>query len=349
MNIQCGVFERIKKIAGVFSGCVLKQLCGLFLVGLSLAAGEASAYVMRYSDLSNGYSNCSLKDNGNGTSTARVDFDYKAAAGHHPTANFQSRGVIVYTYGAAGQLNESSSVGINSVTLGGFEKETIFGGYRYAMFANRYSSQWINRSPFRAAVVVQFNNSIIAKWPAIGIRAGIFTSGDDYGDSAGLAYISPATQNGICTLLVNPEQPPPPMDVTLTMNAPDWDIGELSRGEETLKTLSAANDQLCFTYEGSKFVTFQKYIINATNLNGLSSNGRYLLKSLEDSSKTVPYSLTLQNDNATMLLPNAKNTGFNLNENGRTCFTPTFTALAEKKSPGGAYSDVLTFTVVAKP
>ena len=197
---------------------------------------------------------------------------------------------------------------------------------------------------------------LIADWPAIGVRAGnisgVRVNNTNYieqvfGEAKGLAYIS-ADSNGNCTVISNPENPPPPVTPIITMTAPDWDLGELPRGEETALTLPATKDQLCFSYEGGRGVENQKYLINATNINGLSANGRYLLKSLVDSSQTVPYTLTLANSMDSVLLPNTQNRLFSMDAVGRTCFTPTFRAQPDKAVKAGAYSDILTFTVVAK-
>lgn len=322
----------------------LKQWCCLLAVGMALYAGKASALKMKYSNLSNGYSNCSYVSNGNGTSTVKVSISYKQAAGHAGSLTYVARGIILYSYNAKGGLNVSSNIA-RALSVGGVAPFGAYQGEDYYIYYN----VWGGEEPFTADVVIVFNDSDIAQWPALGVRAGNFTSGEDVGDSAGLAYITPSTKGGICTLLANPGLPPPPVDVTLTMTAPDWDMGELSRDKETITTLGTPKDQLCFSYEGAKYVVYQKYIINATNVNGLSDNGRYLLTSLEDSLQTIPYSLTLQSTTDTVLLPNIKNAVFTLSNSGRTCFTPTFKTLVAKWAKGGAYSDVLTFTVVAKP
>ncbi|WP_157838055.1 hypothetical protein [Pseudomonas sp. PH1b] len=319
----------------------------LLLAYLTLGADEASAWVLKYSNLSNGYSSCSFKDNGNGTSTLQLTIDYKSSSGHTDGSSFNSRGILIYTYDANGKLKTSSSSAKN-LSINGVKYSNTFAGEGYVMYYGS-ASPWKTTSAFTAAVEFQVDNSSIAAWPAVGIRAGNFTGGNDVGESTGLAYLSSTTKGGACRVLTNPDLPPPPVDTTITMTAPDWDLGELLRGEETLKTFSATNQQLCFTYDGSKFITYQKFIINASNENGLSANGRYQLKHLEDSSQTVPYTLSLNSGSTLVPLPNTQNALLSLSSDGRMCFVPTFRALAQKWAKGGAYSDVLTFTIVAKP
>ena len=352
MNVNFVVSDSVEKnISGNFlTARIIKNLCSLFLAGMALvAAKESAAYSLLYSNLSNGYSNCSYKDNGNGTSNIKVSISYKPAAGHTGGAPFTSRGIILNSYNAQGGPNMSSSVAAK-VYVGGVANNLYYKGDNYYLYYNDASTAWSNSSAFIASIEMNIDNSVIKDWPAIGVRAANTTNNAaDVAESLGVAYIGKSTKNGICQLLTNPEQPPPPMDVILNMTAPDWNLGELARAEETTKTLSAVSDQLCFSYEGAQFVTFQKYIINATSINGLSANGRYLLKSLEDSSQTIPYNLTLKSTTDSIVLPNTTNTVLSLSGTGRTCFTPTFKTSAPKWVKGGAFSDVLTFTVVAKP
>lgn len=324
-----------------------KLLCSGLLAYLALGAGEASALVLKYSNLSNGYSSCSFKDNGNGTSTLQVTISYKAASGHTDGKSFTSRGVLIYTYDANGKLKTSSTVAKN-LTLGGSKSSSAYTGEDYVIYYGS-NSPWATSSAVTTTVELQVDNSNIAAWPAVGVRAGNYTNSNDVGESTGLAYLSSTTKGGDCRVLTDASLPPPPVDTTITMTAPDWDLGELLRGEETLKTFNASQDQLCFTYDGSKFITYQKFIINASSENGLSANGRYQLRNLEDSSQTVPYTVALNSGSTLVPLPNTQNALLSLSADGRTCFVPTFRTLAEKWVKGGAYSDVLTFTIVAKP
>lgn len=340
-----GNFLRIKvsrqKITNCFS-CLL-------VASMALFSGEATAWNLRYANLSDGYSNCSYTDTSDTVATFKVTIKYKTSVGNTGPYDFISRGIMLYSYNGNGILQGSSNLA-SGMKLNGFSYQSIYGGVGYSMYYNGAptASPWRNREAMTADIEFTVLKSRIAAWPAVGVRAGNYTYGDDVGETTGLAYIGPST-TGNCTVLVNPESPPPAVTPTVTMTAPDWDLGELPRGKETTVALPATKDQLCFSYEGSTAIANQKYLINATNTNGLSANGRYLLKSLEDSSQTVPYTLTLENSKDSVLLPNTQNRLFSLEMGGKTCFTPTFKAQPDKAVKGGAYSDILTFTVVAKP
>lgn len=323
--------------------------CGLFFIGMGFAV-NAAGFVLDYSDLSTGYSNCSYRDNGNGTSSLQLSIDFKQSAGHSGKYPWQSRGILLYAYDRYGRLSSSTRVS-NDVKLDGTRFQAVYFGAGYTMYhgTTLENTSWRQTAPFTATVTFSIYNISIEDWPALAVRAGNFTAGDDVGEVAGVAYLSPATKNGKCQIVINPELPPPPMDTVLTLTAPDWNLGELSRGEETVKTFTSTQEQLCFNYAWANHVAYQKFIINATNTNGLSTSGRYRLRSLEDSTHTVPYTVSLANNTDTVVLPNPQNRVFSLSTTGRTCFVPTFTAFADKKAKDGAYSDVLTFTVVAKP
>ena len=247
-------------------------------------------------------------------------------------------------------LSKSSDLA-STLTLNGISFSKTYSIDDYTMY-NGATGDWKNSKALVADIQFTVLKSKIASWPAVGVRAGSYTLSSDILNKTGIAYIGPSTDgSNKCTILLQPGSPPPPPAVNpkVTMTAPDWDLGELPRGKDTILTLPATKDQLCFTYVGSTVIANQKYLINATNTNGLSADNRYLLKSLEDSSQTVPYTLTLANGSDSVLLPNTQSRLFSLDAGGRTCFTPTFRAQPDKAVKGGAYSDILTFTVVAKP
>ena len=321
---------------------------GLYFVFVgALFSGEVSAYNLSVSNLSSGYSNCSYSETDT-VATFKLTIEFKTISGHLDGSRFNSRGIMLYTYNEHGVLQASGAVA-STMTLNGVGYTATYPGNDYVIYHGRNaSSQWTNYNPMTANVVFTVLKSKISLWPAIGVRAANYTDKEDVAEISGVAYIGPST-TGNCTVVVNPELPPPAVTPIVTMTAPDWDLGELPKGEETMLTLPATKDQLCFNYEGSTSIANQKYLINATNTNGLSANGRYLLKSLEDSSQTVPYTLTLANSTDSVVLPNTANRLFSLDAGGRTCFTPTFNAQPDRTVAGGAYSDILTLTVVAKP
>lgn len=339
----------------------LSSIVSLFVFFAALMADEAFASEGT-TKITNGFSNCTYSK-GQYETTFSVTMNFLDTGLGPSAAILQfSRGIIIYVYTKEGAIawppGQPNTQGVaSSVKMNGASFSGMHGtpGYYLRYYSGRGVNYWDNLHAFTATIDVVIPNYQIFDWPAISLQAGFhwadLVGGNPWGhnayDSSGLVYIAPGNKG--CQVLVEPENPPPAVSPTVTMTAPDWDLGELPRGEETVLTLPAAKDQLCFTYEGAGFSSSQKFLINATNNNGLSADGRYLLKSLEDSSQTVPYTLALANSTDSVLLPNIQNSLFSLNIDGRTCFTPTFKVQPDKAVKGGAYSDILTYTIVTKP
>lgn len=337
-------------ISHIFPKRVAKCLGIACAATIFLGTGKAFAQNLRleYSDLAYGYSNCSYTDNGDGTATAEVTISWKQAAGHtgNSTTALMSRGILLYIYDRNGRLQPSSSV-VKSVALGDVLYQRTYSGSQYLMYINPFQGDWIARDAVTSTARVTFSTR--NTWPSLGIRAGNGTAHSDVADSQGIAYVGDKYGRS-CQLGTDPTAPPEPaQDVQIKMSAPDWSLGELKRGEETRKTLAGANNQLCFTHGTSSAILRQDYILTATNDNGRSARGAYLLRHAESTSDTVPYRLHLNDGSTTVSLPNTASSVFDLNRSGKTCFTPTFVADAAKSAKSGAYSDVLTFTVVATP
>ncbi|SEF03533.1 hypothetical protein SAMN04489800_3808 [Pseudomonas deceptionensis] len=324
----------------------------LAFVGL-IFSGEALAHIVSYSDVVASYSDCTFQITGfnyvygitlnfNAATQARIDY-----------STFQSRGYLLMAYNANGTPINSEDIADSA--LDGKSNDQLYGDDNYVLYFSQGGQggvNWSKANAFSARLVMKIPIARISTWPAIGVRAAnVLTTrgGLSVADEKGWIYIGPSTKGGNCPHYSNPTDPPPAVFPKVTMTAPDWNLGELPAGEETVLALPATKDQLCFNYEGVTALTSQRYLINATNSNGLSANGRYLLKSLEDSSQTVPYTLTLKSSTDAVFLPNTLNRLFSLDAGGRTCFTPTFNAQPDKTVKAGAYSDILTFTVVAKP
>lgn len=325
----------------------------LALVGL-LFSGETLALITSYSNVVTSYSDCTYRYTG-------FQYVFGVTLNFNPAtrdriaySTFQSRAYVLYAYDSNGAPFYKEDIvvadGLDGVGSSRVWGEIGFLAY-YASPIGASRSSWGNVNAFSGTLTLTIPKDKISAWPAIGILAAnrLVSEGVFVGEQSGIVYIGPSTKGGICTLYNTPEVPPPAVTPKVTMTAPDWDLGELPAGEETVLTLPATKDQLCFSYEGSTAITNQKYLINATNSNGFSPTGGYLLKSLEDSSQTVPYTLTLDNSTDSVSLPNAQSRLFSLAAGGRTCFTPTFKAQPAKTVKTGAYSDILTFTVVAKP
>lgn len=327
---------------------------GILLASTPLFSDAAGLMFYRSITMGDGYSNCRYINNPNSRDhqfNLTVDFRPMEAGNVPGFVNVTQRSLMVYTYDAKGLLKtipntyDNTGVSMGNVFANNWRDLTGWGTWTN----EAPTGPWVNRNAHSADVRVFIDKNALGSWSAIGVRAaGVDNSWDAVSEIKGMAYIR-TDSNGSCMLVGSPETPPPAITPKVTMTAPDWDLGELPAGEETVLTLPATKDQLCFSYEGSTAITNQKYLINATNTNGFSPTGGYLLKSLEDSSQTVPYTLTLDNSTDSVSLPNAQSRLFSLAAGGRTCFTPTFKAQPDKTVKTGAYSDILTFTVVAKP
>lgn len=208
------------------------------------------------------------------------------------------------------------------------------------------NNPWSIKVPFVASVRATIPNSKLSAWPAVSIQAGNYTTGDDIGEIKGSAYIAKDSVGGSCNVITKPETPPP-LDINITVTAPDWDLGDLQQGESS-KIFSLSKEQLCFDYSAADVQT-KKFIISASNANGVVNN-RYQLQHLSDSTQKVPYRLKLDSSSgsASLQLPN-NSTAIPLDGSGRTCFAPTFITEVGKTVKEGDYNDVLTFTVTAPP
>lgn len=162
-------------------------------------------------------------------------------------------------------------------------------------------------------------------------------------------YIGKGTSSNWCQFYIKdgPLPPkPPPLSLTIDVTAPDWNLGELPRGNG-IKTFSSNAEQLCFTYLGPD-VSSSTFVINAGSANGVV-NHRYRLRNLNDASQFVPYTVTLDSGSSKLTLPNLNNSALSLDSSGKTCFVPTFNTTVDSLVDDGDYDDVLTFTVVIKP
>ncbi|OKP26377.1 hypothetical protein BSQ40_19195 [Serratia fonticola] len=163
-------------------------------------------------------------------------------------------------------------------------------------------------------------------------------------DQAGAVYFSASQATSKCQLLTNPNIPP--VIVNLTMNAPDWDLGEIATGQQQ-KVMTNNADRLCISYLSTESAS-KDFIVNATNANGMVNN-RFLLKHSLTPTNTLPYTLTLDSMGKQILLPNTDNSSIRFEDSGnQTCFTPTFDLYGSDDQELGDYTDVITYEIVAK-
>ncbi|WP_414442793.1 hypothetical protein [Burkholderia sp. 22PA0106] len=293
-------------------------------------------------DVASGYSGCGWIDNGDGTSTLSVDINYKPVAGALPPGlSLFGRGILIYNYSKDGSLNPSANLA-SSITLDGTASSKVYSGQGYVMYSGRLGN-WRNTASFVAHYVLRINNSIVSEWPAISVRAGNYTNGDDVGDKNGAAYLRFGENDGVCEKITNPEVPPP-LDIEIGMTAPDWNLGELPLGDSE-KTFPEVANQLCFTYSAPD-VKGKRFLINASDANGTVGN-RYRLKNTNDASQFIPYDVSFSG-NSVFSLPNVKNVALTMGDSGKTCFVPAFKTTVDNVAEGD-YSDVMTFTVIVQP
>ncbi|TDS89592.1 hypothetical protein [Erwinia rhapontici] len=300
----------------------------------------AAAYSLIEADVASGYSNCRIYTNSGGISTAEVDISYKDAAGRLGSARFMSRGLLFYTYSKSGM---PINIKPTAFSLGGVKGYGSYIGVNYLMLSSVNAGvPWITDTALTRTASIDFQTSVLNDWPAVSIRAGNFTSGDDVGDLKS-AYISRDSGGG-CEMITDPTQPPAPT-LAITFTAPDWELGEIKTGEQVIP-FSASVDQLCLTYS-SVGVNGKQFIINASSGNG-TVNNQYQLKNIQNMTQSIPYTLTLNSGSNTITLPNSSLTALPLLSSGKTCFLPTFRTFAPKGIKKGDYSDVLTFNIVTK-
>lgn len=337
---------------------------GLWLLMQSVTA---NAWVVNFSNVSSGYSQCSWTDNGDGNVTVGVTIAFNTTAGNLGIdTRFLSRAVMIYLYDKTGVL-QSSSLAATSVTLNGVKSNSGAQPGNYAIYLGSLTNiagsvapppiPWGSSLPFSAVVTATIPKAKLANWLAVSIRAANFTSGNDVGEITGAAYISPTNTGGGCTKItdptVNPPPPPPPLQMlALKVTTPDWDLGVLPRGryQQPLYDLSQL---LCFeTLAKIGDISTARFVINATSDNP-RIDARYQLINVADPTHPIPYMLTLTNATTGVItpLPNDSHIVIPLNDAVRNCFIPTFTTWVGDDVAGGtgAYSDRLTFTVVATP
>lgn len=353
------------------------------IAGGTASAGEMISQFTRTttSDLTDGYSNCAfgppLGFAPEFSSRYQTTMRFKSAQGHLGSLypNFRSRGIVIYLYDEDGKLLPGDpvlpylyypAIGDLAIgTLGGLLLPGPKSGRVFYPFGShttqRPGSPWRETGSVSALVFAytgflgtQHPGSIAA--PAMALRAANITESSTWSVTDGelilddkMAYIRQGDPPGVCHTIQDPANPPP-LEAQIQMNAPDWNLGELQQGEKTVKPFPATPDQLCFT-SNRPTLAGSSYVINATNQNGLASNGWYRLQHQSSPADTVPYRVVLQNSttNAEVALPNNGNVAATFANSDRECFIPTFTADTPKTAKEGDYSDVLTFTVVARP
>lgn len=276
--------------------------CVFASVGLVLMSSQTHAASLQVSDVIESYQQCTYLDDGNQI-RINVVMSFKDAKGRLgvPASVFRSRGVMIYIYDDTGRpiyyvLSPASVLLDGAVSIaatgGTSERYNVF--YRTDTGAN-----WTKSTAFTATASLRIPKSIMSSWAAISVRAANVTNAGDVAEITGAVYI----YSDECNYVTDPTAPPPPdININMTVNAPDWHLGDLKQGESEI-TLGRTDQQLCFSYS-SQDVFAKTFIINAGNANGVVNN-RYKLQHVSDASQFVPYRLTLDHGRGTPVqLPN---------------------------------------------
>ncbi|WP_123863516.1 hypothetical protein [Burkholderia plantarii] len=291
------------------------------------------------------YGGCTWRDNSDGTATASLIINFKAAT--NEGGRFMSRTLMTVTFGNNGQrVNESRDESLNGVPMnrGVLPPNTDLEWMDLRVPGGIPDNGWHNPNAFTANVEIRLGNRTRAatvtagNWNDLGANVSLYTL-----EQTGAAYLYPGTDGSGCQTVPPVDPPKPPL--TIHMSAPDWDLGELTAdyGE---KRYTDAADQLCFTYSGLSS-DVADVVVDADSENGTVAN-QYRLKSLADPTQIVPYSVMLNDGTTEFTLPNQNKSEIKLNASGRTCLAPTFRTYVKPGLKKGDYTDVLTFTVTTK-
>ncbi|NIE56314.1 MULTISPECIES: hypothetical protein [unclassified Burkholderia] len=319
----------------------------VFLLAMLTLSGGATCETIFQDDVIDGYRNCTWRDNGNGTSTLTMDVGFKQHKANWAESAphwWTSRAFLLYAYDKNGKPQNLPTMW-GDVYLNG-ERHTLPLVYPDHWMFRGDRGDWNKKQPFDAHIVFTIQNRFIEDWPAVSLWAANWSyagNGWVWAEQTGAVYFYPGGTSGSCPK-VDPVAPPPP-PVTIKVAVPDWNLGELPRGDGT-KTLSNSADQLCFTYSGPAIIG-KRFVINATNANGRTGN-RYRLTNFDDTSQVVPYNVKLDSMQGAVNLPNVGEGSLLLNGSGKTCFTPTFMTTVGQGTKEGTYGDVLTFTIKTK-
>lgn len=319
----------------------LPVLFSLLLFSASSALGyELQGYADKvFSDISN----CKVTTIGNNTWKATFSVNWLEMPTIVPTGWGMriSRGFLIFQYASNGKaINTylpSANITMNgSIPAGDQGRFTLgnsyltYGGIGWSSFSTHSADVVVN--------VTRADVAIVAMYPT-----NFYTNGVIF-EKAGAVYFTVSQTTSKCQLLTTPNTPP--MIVNLTMNAPDWDLGEIATGQQQ-KVMTNNADRLCISYLSTESAG-KDFIVNATNANGIVNN-RFILKHSLNPTNTLPYTLTLDSMGKRILLPNTDNSSIRFEDSGnQTCFTPTFDLYGSDNQEIGDYTDVITYEIVTK-
>ncbi|MFZ1874685.1 MAG: hypothetical protein WAU54_18195 [Chania sp.] len=326
----------------------IQALFTLLLVSTSSVYGTSVEIASVAGKVASGINNCSVTKTGSDSWKVTLSLNWLAMASTPPVASFEirtGRGFLIFQYDSSGRPISSHfpavDITMNGFTPTGFNEGKFTSVNGYLTYGFGSSAGWNNYEPYLANVVANIKRADVA------IVAMIPTNVYKYGmvyDQAGAIYFAAAQATSACQLMDNPNTPP--VMVNLTMNAPDWNLGEIATGKQK-KVLTNAADRLCISYLSTES-SGKDFIVNATNANGIVNN-RFVLKHSLNATSVLPYTLTLDSVGKQILLPNINNSTIRFDGSGnQTCFTPTFDLYGSDDQELGDYTDVITYEIVTK-
>lgn len=298
--------------------------------------------------VASGISNCAVTKTGSDSWKATLSLDWLAMPGTPPVASFEQRtgrGFLIFQYDSNGKAINTyfpaADITMNGYTPTGYNEGNFNSINGYLTYGFGSSSGWNDYEPHSANVIVNIKRTdvaIVALHPTNVYKYGIVS------DQAGAIYFAVSQATKTCQMMATPNTPP--VIVNLTMNAPDWDLGEIATGRQK-KVLTNAADRLCISYLSTES-SGKDFIVSATSANGIVNN-RFMLKHNLDPTSTLPYTLTLDSIGAQLLLPNTNNSTIRFGNSGnQTCFTPTFDLYGSDDQKLGDYTDVITYEIATK-
>lgn len=326
----------------------IQALFTLLLVSTSSVYGATEEIANVAGKVASGISNCSVTKTGSDSWKAALSLNWLAMAGTPPVTSFQQRtgrGFLIFQYDSNGRTISShfpaADITMNGFIPTGYNEGNFTSVNGYLTYGFGSSAGWNNYEPFSANVVANIKRADVAIVAMIPVN--VYNHGMVY-DQAGAIYFAVAQATKSCQWMDNPNTPP--VMVNLTMNAPDWDLGEIATGTQK-KVLTNAADRLCISYLSTES-SGKDFIVSATNANGMVNN-RFVLKHNLKPASVLPYTLTLDSMGKQILLPNINNSTIRFEGSGnQTCFTPTFDLYGSDNQELGNYTDVITYEIVTK-
>lgn len=327
----------------------MKHLPVLFSL-LLFSAGSAygADFPNRPDKVVSDISNCAVTNIGTNTWKATFSVNWLPMPAKAPGGvdwnTRAGRGLVIYLYDRKGNAI-NTYIPSTDITMNSYNPVGIDGvftkGKGYLSYGRAGSNGWTNFDAYSTNVVVNVKRTdviIMAIYPM-----NVYALGMAY-DQAGAVYFAASQATSTCQQMTNPDTLP--VIVNLTMNAPDWNLGEIATGQQQ-KVMTSNADRLCISYLSTESAG-KDFIVNATNANGIENN-RFILKHSLNPTNTLPYTLTLDSMGKRIRLPNTDNSSIRFEDSGnQTCFTPTFDLYGSDNQEIGDYTDVITYEIVTK-